>query len=122
MLFGTPLPPATIRFATALSFIFTTPLLAAEPSSPPPTTQPVTRTSNESGVIARLEQRIAALEARMGTSGPINLTSSPWNDARAFGAVGDGTHDDGAAIQRAIDVLHRAGGGTLLFPPGRYRV
>ncbi len=35
-----------------------------------------------------------------------------------WGAMGDGTHDDTAAIQSAIDSLSR--GGTVFFPPGEY--
>ena len=38
-----------------------------------------------------------------------------------FGAKGDGTTDDTAAIQRAIDTAGRTG-GELRFPPGTYRV
>jgi hypothetical protein len=97
--------------AAAAVFIVTARLVAA----PPPAT-------TQGSAVTELEQRISALEARVGTAGPINISGSPWNDVRAFGAVGDGTRDDGPAIQKAIDALHRAGGGTLLFPPGRYRV
>ncbi|NLX54163.1 MAG: glycoside hydrolase family 28 protein [Planctomycetaceae bacterium] len=35
-----------------------------------------------------------------------------------YGAVGDGTALDTAAIQQAVDACHAAGGGTVLFPPG----
>lgn len=35
-----------------------------------------------------------------------------------FGAVGDGKANDAAAIQRAIDACHEAGGGTVLVPAG----
>lgn len=46
-------------------------------------------------------------------------------DVRAFGAVGDGTTDDTAAIQAAIDNI-TAGVvgdvGTLLMAPGRYKI
>ena len=38
-----------------------------------------------------------------------------------FGAVGDGTTDDTAAIQDALDHLNSVGGGGLFFPPGVYR-
>lgn len=38
-------------------------------------------------------------------------------DVRAFGAIGDGTADDTAAIERAI-----ASGGTVHFSKGRYRL
>jgi hypothetical protein len=36
-----------------------------------------------------------------------------------FGAVGDGTTNDAAAIQAAIDACHAAGGGRVLVPAGR---
>src|SRR5688572_30471837 len=59
------------------------------------------------------------------------LTSwtSPASEARAdtldlrdFGAVGDGVKDDGPALQRALDALALAGGGTLFVPEGRYAI
>src|ERR1043166_5187164 len=37
-----------------------------------------------------------------------------------FGAVGDGSTDDGPALQQALDALADAGGGTLLVPAGKY--
>lgn len=43
----------------------------------------------------------------------------PWVDVRAFGALGDGTTDDTAAIQSAINA---APGGIVFFPPGVYCV
>lgn len=39
-----------------------------------------------------------------------------------FGSVGDGTTDDGPALQRALDALAEAGGGTLIVPQGRYAI
>lgn len=39
-----------------------------------------------------------------------------------FGAEGDGETDDTAAIQRAIDEARELGGGTILLPPGRFRI
>src|SRR5262247_2429277 len=39
-----------------------------------------------------------------------------------FDPVGDGVADDGPALQRALDALADAGGGTLLIPAGRYRI
>ncbi len=41
---------------------------------------------------------------------------------RSFGAVGDGLADDGPALQRALDALATAGGGTLQVPPGTYAI
>lgn len=37
-----------------------------------------------------------------------------------FGAVGDGSTNDTAAIQAAVDAVSAAGGGTVYFPPGTY--
>jgi hypothetical protein len=40
--------------------------------------------------------------------------------AASFGAKGDGTTNDRAAIQAAIDAVSAAGGGTVLLPAGTY--
>ena len=42
-------------------------------------------------------------------------------EVRAFGAHGDGTHLDTAAIQAAVDACGSAGGGIVRFAPGVYR-
>jgi len=41
---------------------------------------------------------------------------------RDFGALGNGSTDDGPALQRALDALATAGGGTLFVPAGRYAI
>jgi hypothetical protein len=41
-------------------------------------------------------------------------------DVRTFGAKGDGTHNDTAAIQRAIEACAAQGGGNVRFPKGTY--
>ncbi len=41
-------------------------------------------------------------------------------DVRAFGAKGDGTADDTAAFQAALDAAAKAGGGTVIAPRGNY--
>jgi len=44
----------------------------------------------------------------------------PYASIRDFGAVGDGTTDDAAALLKGLDAT-RASGATLFLPPGRYR-
>ena len=39
-----------------------------------------------------------------------------------FGAMGDGLHDDTAAVQAAIAAANANGGGVVMFPGGHYRV
>ena len=43
-------------------------------------------------------------------------------NVKDHGATGNGNTDDRAAIQSAIDAATAAGGGTVFFPPGDYRV
>jgi len=43
-------------------------------------------------------------------------------DVKAYGAVGDGSTDDTAAIQSAIDAANTAGGGIVWFPKGNYKL
>ncbi|MFF1451804.1 glycosyl hydrolase family 28-related protein [Streptomyces sp. NPDC058274] len=43
-------------------------------------------------------------------------------DVRAYGAKADGTTDCAPAINRAIAAAGRAGGGTVLIPPGTFRI
>jgi hypothetical protein len=38
----------------------------------------------------------------------------------SFGARGDGSTDNTAAFQRALETVHKTGGGTVYAPPGRY--
>ncbi|HVI98993.1 MAG TPA: glycosyl hydrolase family 28-related protein [Sphingomonas sp.] len=42
------------------------------------------------------------------------------HDVRDFGARGDGAAIDSPAINRAIEAAAKAGGGTVIVPPGRY--
>jgi polygalacturonase len=47
------------------------------------------------------------------------FAAPPDYDVRKFGAIGDGTTPDTAAIQRAIDTASSAGGGRVLIPGGK---
>ena len=58
-----------------------------------------------------------------GGSGSADMSSSgSWINVKdsTYGAVGNGSTDDKAAIQSAIDAL--SNGGTVYFPPGTYKV
>ena len=44
----------------------------------------------------------------------------PVYDVRFFGAAGNGSANDTASLQQAIDAAHGAGGGVVYFPPGRF--
>ena len=52
-------------------------------------------------------------------SSPGSATSFNLSD---FGAVGNGVTDDGPALQKALDALAAARGGTLVVPAGRYLI
>lgn len=43
-------------------------------------------------------------------------------DVKDFGAAGDGSTDDSAAVQASIDHLLSNGGGILRFPPGSFKI
>jgi polygalacturonase len=55
--------------------------------------------------------------ARAASSRP---AAEPLFDVRSYGAKGDGKTVDTPAIDRAIEAVAAAGGGTLLFPAGTY--
>jgi hypothetical protein len=49
------------------------------------------------------------------------LSKYPFYNVKAsYGAVGDGSTDDTAAIAAALSAANAAGGGTVYFPPGVY--
>ncbi len=56
--------------------------------------------------------------ALRGTSVAGEVEHAHLLSVRRFGATGDGRTDDTAAIQRAVDEK----AGTLMFPPGTYRI
>jgi hypothetical protein len=45
-----------------------------------------------------------------------------WFDVTRYGATGDGTTDDRTAIMAAIAAADAAGGGTVYFPEGTYKI
>lgn len=59
------------------------------------------------------DEALAALTAS-------NLAQLNTFNVRHHGAVADGSTNDAAAINRAIDTCHRAGGGTVFIPSGMY--
>ncbi len=50
------------------------------------------------------------------------IQSFEWYSVKDYGAIGDNATDDTAAIQAAINACATAGGGTVFFPAGTYRV
>jgi len=64
---------------------------------------------------------LLAAAASSAASFPLAARAAPAQfDVRSFGARGDGATLDSAAINAAIDAAAQAGGGTVLFPAGRY--
>jgi hypothetical protein len=61
-----------------------------------------------------------AISARTVPTQP-QTTQKTFNLAD-FNPVGDGLADDGPALQRALDAIAQAGGGTLNIPAGTYRI
>ncbi|XUL88590.1 glycosyl hydrolase family 28-related protein [Streptomyces galilaeus] len=66
----------------------------------------------------------AALAATVATAGEASAadTGAGWLNVKdtAYGALGDDSTDDRPAIQKAIDAAGQ--GGTVYFPPGKYRI
>jgi len=70
----------------------------------------------------------AAVAATVGSVGIVGLNSSPagaasipyFYDVTAYGATGNGTTPDDAAINSAISAAGSAGGGVVWFPAGHY--
>lgn len=63
--------------------------------------------------------RIVATEA---ANLPLQDKGGNVFDVKAYGATGDGLADDLPAIHAAVAALRGAGGGTLYFPQGRFKV
>jgi hypothetical protein len=53
------------------------------------------------------------------------MAQSSWYNVKSYGATGNGTADDTAAIQAAINAIPNSGalrGGVLYFPIGKYKI
>lgn len=50
------------------------------------------------------------------------MIDGPVFNVKDYGAIGDGSTDDTAAINAAIDVAHAAGGGVVVFLPQTYAI
>ena len=81
----------------------------------------------QDGVNVNLDDIIAYINDRNnGDEGWDDLVVTgpkPWVDVRAFGAVGDDSTNDTAAIQAAVDSIPSGSpGGVVFIPPGTYRI
>src|SRR5690348_11368222 len=68
---------------------------------------------------------VSPARAQEPTSGRAPREGSPGAkvyDVRDFGAIGDGTTLDTAAVQRAIDACHGDRGGIVLVPAGDFLI
>jgi len=63
---------------------------------------------------------LGAAHPSSAQSGAAGSGPPALHDARTFGARGDGKIVDTPAINRAIEAVASAGGGTLFFPAGTY--
>ncbi len=68
------------------------------------------------------EARAAGQTGHIADTNALHRKANYVFDVVDFGAVGDGTTDDTAAIQAAIDAAETAGGGDAYLPPGDYLI
>jgi hypothetical protein len=80
-------------------------------------------TAAPSAPIATVSTSTATSAQRFSPS-PVALPNIPTRQfvVTAYGAIPDDAKDDTTAIQAGIDAVGAAGGGTLVFPPGRYDI
>lgn len=58
---------------------------------------------------------------RLGGTTPV-VTALPWFNVKDYGALGDGSTNDTAAVQAAINAAAALGGGTVYAPAGSYSI
>jgi len=87
----------------------------------------------DNGVIAQVTPDAAAIATSIKTdqtltaAQAVQYSAMAWFNVRAYGAVGDGSTDDTAAIQAALDAAAADGvsgaeGGVCYVPPGDYKI
>lgn len=94
----------------------------------------ITSTSINSGVETTLENLLSTMTTSLGTNFQYKESSTATAryyvdvigdmvvSVKDFGATGDGTTDDRATIQSAIDRVAARGGGVVFFPKGTYKI
>lgn len=84
--------------------------------------QTAAQTAASDAEAARIDAEAAriAAESAGGGSGDVSRARIPLN-VKDYGAVGNGTNDDTAAIQAALDAVPE-GGRAVYLPAGRYKV
>ena len=65
----------------------------------------------------------ASIVATSLTATTAHFKGEPWYDVKAYGAAGDGTTDDRAAFQVALNAVTASGKpGTIVIPRGTYKI
>ena len=85
---------------------------------------PLATTLGDTDIAPLVQASGATTETRRATLAQLRgaVLADRGAHVRDYGAKGDGTTDDGPAIQAAIDDLKTKGGGTLYFGPRVYRI
>lgn len=96
------------------------------------TGQVLKKTSAADYATAWQDEAAGGVTSVNGRTGAVQLPPAPavytpdltsllgWFNVRDYGATGDGTTDDTAAVQAAVTACGNAGGGTVYCPPGNY--
>lgn len=81
------------------------------------------QTAAASDATAKVAAHVAAADPHGDRAYALNQIPLDWiNAKKAYGAKGDNSTDDKAALQAAIDATAAAGGGTVYLPYGIYRI
>ncbi|RYI99717.1 MAG: hypothetical protein EON47_15945, partial [Acetobacteraceae bacterium] len=85
---------------------------------------PLATTLGDTDIAPLVQASGATTETRRATLAQLRgaVLADRGAHVRDYGAKGDGSTDDGPAIQAAIDDLKTKGGGTLYFGPRVYRI